>query len=225
MRNIITILTLIISLQSFAQNSYDIENRKGKLFFNAGVEYRITPIYQNGAELDIINTRGAISVDAQSSGTALNFGLNYFITKNLSLGFSNSFRYDIITQRSTEISGDFGYSPAKNDLIFGYHFYLDYHFKVFKEAELFVRLGKSFLNRGTEFETKTRFFDNSGNPTITAFSKQDTAYEPWNFALGYKKNKLNLILGTYTSSITEYFVDGSSFIVPYLNLTYNFGKL
>lgn len=200
--------------------SYTTENRKGGLFFSVGSEYRITPIYPMGTFNNDIAS--ATNIDLQSSGVAFNYAFNYFVTKNLSLGFANTIRYDLVTL-ADNITTDFGYRVAHNDFIFGFHFYADYHFQIFKEGELVVRLGKSLLNRGTEFRSKETFYDDEGNVLFSVYSQLDAGYEPWNFAIGYKKKKVFLLLGAYTSSISEYV--NADFIVPYVKFSYNLGKL
>jgi hypothetical protein len=225
------LLICLITVHVFAQEStdpksYDIGQRKGNLFFSLGSEYRITPYYNlnpnpNENQFTFVPT----NIDLQNSGVAFNYTFDYFVTKNLALGFSNSIRYDLITLPIDEITSDFGFRPANNSLIFGFHFYLDYHFKIFKDSELFVRIGRSLINRGTEYTEKETFYDDDGNKTLSFIGTEDTGYEPWNYAIGYKKNKISLTLGIYTSAISEYFNDDTTFIIPYLNFKYNIGKL
>ncbi len=215
---------MLLATSLFSQNSYDINQRKGKLFFSLATELRPLPIRAKDA-ISNPSFDNASNIDFQSSGMAFSYALDYFINKNLSLGFSQSIRYDLITLPIDEITANFGYRPAKNDFIFDYHLYIDYHFKVFKEGELFLRFGRSFLNRGTEFSEKESSFDSDGNVIISFIGSVDSAYEPYNWGVGYKKKKVSFMLGAYTSSNTEYFNDNSTFIIPYLQFKYNFGKL
>jgi hypothetical protein len=84
----------------FAQNSYDIDKRRGKLFLNFGTEYRITLFFKGAKESQLgIPT----NIDAQNSGPVLNFNLDLFLTKNFSLGFGNGIRYDVITYDFTSV--------------------------------------------------------------------------------------------------------------------------
>lgn len=222
MKNLLFIFLLFTTSILFSQNSYDIDQRKGQLFFSLGTEYRITPFYKSSGGQSIL----PVNIDSQSSGVAFNYTFDYFATKNLSFGFSNSIRYDLVTTGLTQFTNENGFLPVKNDLIFGFHFYADYHFKVFKNAELYLRIGKSLLNRGTEFSSKETLYDQNGQPTVSFTSPTvDTAFEPWNFGIGYKKKKISLTLGVYTSSISEYFNDGTTIGIPYVNFKYNLGKL
>ncbi len=55
--------------------------------------------------------------------------------------------------------------------------------------------------------------------------QNDFTYEPWNYAVGYKKDKINIILGMYGSNIAEYFDDNTTFLIPYISFKYTIGKL
>ena len=139
----------------------------------------------------------------------------------MALGFSHSIRYDLIAVNRNKIP-DINYRPADYGLIFGYSIYLDYHIKTFKNAELFIHLGKSRLNIGTEYiQTKsTKIADE----IFYSYHDEDFAYFAWDFALGYKKNKTSFTIGAYTTSVVNYdFVN--SFILPYFSFKYNFGKM
>jgi hypothetical protein len=164
-------------------------------------------------------------VDAQNSGVAFHYGFDFFITKNLSIGFNNSFRYDILIRSVNEIEADFGVQKTDKTLIVGGHLYLDYHVKVFKNSELFARIGRSILNGGTHYTDKTTFYDNQGNLAATSYETQNFQYFTANFAIGYKKDNVELIIGMYASKVSEYFEESESFKVPYINFTYTNGQL
>ncbi len=222
MKNITLYILLFACTTVFSQKTNHLQERKGKLFFSVGTEYRITPIWSvKNAEVSFNGT----NMDLQNSGMALNLSLDYFVTKNFSLGFTNSVRYDLIIYPYQEIENDFGFKKTENDFIFGFHFYADYHFKIFKNSELFVRLGRSLLNRGTDFTSKETFYDNEGNTILSNYNQENFAYEPWNYAIGYKKDKINLIIGMYGSNISEYFDNDATFLVPYISFKYTIGKL
>jgi len=55
-------------------------------------------------------------------------------------------------------------------------------------------------------------------------SQSDFAYEPWNFAIGYKKQRVSFLVGAYTSSNSDY-QGVSDIIIPYISFRYNIGKL
>lgn len=218
MKKIITLLLIAITTSCFSQ----IEERKGKLFFKVGSEYRITPFRYNTGNVD---SNIPTNIDTQNSGVAFHYGLDYFITKNLSIGFNNSFRYDLLINTINEIDQDFGSQKADKTLIVGGHLYLDYHVKVFKNSELFARFGKSLLNGGTEYTRKRTYFDSQGETIAYSYENDNFMFFATNIAIGYKKGKVELLAGMYTSSITNYFVATESLKIPYLNFTYTLGKL
>jgi hypothetical protein len=209
--------------QKDMQKKTSIDDRKGNLYFSIGTDYRITTI-ENSDEFQFLNNPDIlVNTQVQNTGFAVNYNLDYFISKKLSLGFSHSLRYGIVSQEVNNISGDFGAEASQSNLIFGYHFYFDYHFKIFRNSEVFARFGRSFINRGTDFSTK-RPFQETESGTIFQISPSNFAYEPWNFAIGYKKERVSFILGAYTSSNTDYQGE-DTFIIPYLSFRYNLGSL
>jgi hypothetical protein len=182
-------IVLVLSLISFftitAQNSYDIDQRKGKLFFSVGAQYRITPYYNLGSVSGNVSPIVVpVNVDLQTSGSALNLSLDYFITRDFTIGFTNGYRYDMVTNIGSNTEGALDFEAADKTLITSLHFYADYHFKVFKDSELFIRLGRSLLNQGTNYIERESFFDDNGQVIGTFLSGQDLGYSAYNFALG-----------------------------------------
>ena len=221
MKKTYILLLGFISLSLFTQNTQDDDQRKGSLFFSLGTQYRITPISTSDSKGGP-TTFNHVNTDIQNSGPALFYTLDYYITKNLSLGFSHSMRYDLITMGGHEIQGATGFQSADYGLIFGYTVYLDYHIKAFKNAELVVHLGRSRLNTGTNFTSKQTFYVN--NTAVPSYSQEHFAYFAWDFALGYKKKKFSFTIGAYTTSVTNYYLI-DNFIVPYFSFKYNLGTL
>lgn len=219
MKKIIFIIFLNIPFLVYSQIN---ETRKGKLIFKVGTEYRITPLPYNVEEIDA--TEGLTNIDYQNSGFAINYTLDYFVTKNLSFGFTNSFRYDLLLYND-DTSFIRGARKAEKTLIMDYHFYLDYHFKVFKNSELFVRAGKSLANRGTSYSDLDPFFDQDGTLVAQSISQNNWHYQPENFGIGYKKNKVEIMAGVLTTTNSEYFFSNERLTIPYLKFSYNLGKL
>lgn len=218
------IIILLISISTVsAQNSYDIDQRKGKLFFAVGAQYRITPFYQGPSFASSLVA--PVNRDMQTSGSVLNLSLDYFITRDFSIGFTNGYRYDMVTNIGANTEGALDFEAAEKTLITSLHFYADYHFKVFKDSELFARVGRSLMNQGTNYIERESFFNNNGEVVGVLLSDSDLGYAAYNFALGYKKNKINVIAGIYTTSNTEFFDENVDFFVPYLEFKYTFGKL
>ncbi len=165
------------------------------------------------------------NIDAQNSGVAFHYGFDYFITKNLSIGLNNSFRYDVLIRSVNEDNQENGFQKADKTLIIGGHLYLDYHIKVFKDSELFARLGYSLLNGGTEYLEKNTYYDNQGNISGSLLINNDLSFSAANFAIGYKKQKVELLIGLYSSSTSNYFSETESLKIPYINITYTLGKM
>ena len=95
MKRVKLILLLIVPFFLTAQKP--VADAKNSLQFLIGTEYRITPVY--GSTIYHENAY-LTNIDKQNAGIALNLGLEYGITKNLAVGFLNSFRYDmVIVQR------------------------------------------------------------------------------------------------------------------------------
>ena len=218
---LLVFLLFFISTISYSQHSSDINQRKGNLFFSAGVDYRITPIYKGFSNIDL-----PVSVDLQNSGLGFNFNFDYFLSKNLSLGLGNTLRYDMVSSNFDEITDIAGFTKVNNDLIFDIHVYLDYHLIKFKKGELFIRFGKSLRNNGAQYAFRDPVFDQNGNYFASLQGISVTpSHSAWNFALGYKNKRVSLMLGVFTTSFSGYFSPDKAFIVPYFSITYNLGKL
>ncbi len=215
-------LLLLIILTSTTYSYSQIEERKGKLFFKIGSEYRITPLPYDFGKVD---QSLPADIDVQNSGVAFHYGFDYFITKNLSIGFNNSFRYDVLIRNVNEIDQENGVQKTDKTLIIGGHLYLDYHVKVFKNSELFGRVGYSLLNGGTEYMKKTTYYDNQGNILGSSFGNETLEFHATNLAIGYKKQKVELLIGFYSSSTSNYFAETETLIIPYINITYTIGKM
>ena len=201
-------------------NSFSQDNiRKGKFHFEIGPEFRITPAYRPGPLNDeAIYT----NPDMQNSGVALNVGVNYFFTNRLSAGFNSSFRYDLITNGVD--FGD-GISNSQNDIIFGYHFNLEYYLQVFRKGELALELGVSLLNRNTSFSVTETIFDNDGERIGTFVSTFDFSYGANKISVAYSIGKSKFRLGTYVTNNSGYFQETTTFWVPFISYSYDFAKL
>jgi len=209
---------LLLPAFGFAQ---DLE-RKGKFFFNVGPEYRITPIYKfNGYSKEAIYT----NADLQNSGVSLNLGVDYYITKNFGIGFKNSFRYDLITSQDIVNSLGQGVSNSEKGLLIGYHFRLIYHFQIFKKGDLLVGAGVSLLNRNSEFSVQEPVFDDNGQLLGTITSLVDYSYSANKISLGYANRKSKVIVGMYITGNSGYFEESTTFMVPFVNYSFDFGKL
>ena len=203
--------------QSSEENPFSIDNRQGLLFFSVGTDYRITPI-EKRLESAATYPAGEFranpdEIGAQNTGVGFRYDLNYFLTTALSLGFSNSLRYDLqLSDRASLTTDNTG--PKSKTFLVDYHFYADYHFKAFANSELVLRLGRSYLNTGSQI-TATE------NNAVNDFSFD---YWSWNLGLGYRKQRTHLMLGVFNSSTTNY-PQTESLVIPYLSITYHLKNL
>lgn len=206
----------------FSQKMKNTE-RKGKFFFSAGPEYRITPTYkQNSFSREAIYT----NPDLQNSGLALNIGVDYYFSNNFSIGFKNSFRYDLVTSEIDAVGQPLlGVSESKKDLLIGYHFNLNYHIDLFKKGDLLINVGVSLLNRNSEFSVTEEITDNNGQVVATATSLIDYKYSANKLSLGYGNGRSKFMLGIYITGNSGYFLETTTFIVPFLNYSFDFAKL
>lgn len=140
MKKLLLVFLLLFSIifRTTAQDDFRDE-RKGKFIFSIGPEYRITPFYNFTAGFSSSNNFSSFTnVDKQNSGTAVNVDVTYFITKNFGIGFSNSFRYDLVISEFSEIQSPLGVNSVDYKFIFDYNLYLTHYFKVFKNSELYL---------------------------------------------------------------------------------------
>ncbi len=197
------------------------DKRKGNLFFNVGPEYRITPIYNAGVS-SLSKEANYTNIDLQNSGMALNIGAAYFLTHNLSIGFNNSFRHDIVT---TGHGPNNTMSSTDRGLLIGYHFRANYMFEVFGKGSLIISLGYSLLNRNSEFSVHEPLYDMNGQETGVQTYLADYKFGSNSVSLGYGIGKSKLMIGLYIAGNSVYFNERTTFMIPFLTYSYEFGKL
>lgn len=217
---ILNILLILFSTIVLSQEKNPLTERKGKLILSVGTDYRITPIYGSANTYN----QAITSIDLQNSGTTFNYSFDYFITNNLSLGFSQSFRYDVLLYND-DTSFNFGARKADKAIFIDYHFYLKYFLKINKESKLFLKFGKSMMNRGSEYNYVVTFYQTNGSEIGKGISQEDFSYGATNIGLGFNRKKLEIMLGMYTSSNTQYFTTSQNFKILYVNLNYQIFKL
>lgn len=199
---------------------------KGKLFFNIGPEYRITPIYDIDGSFNpsTFNT----NIDLQNSGFGLNIGTDFFITENFGIGFNNSFRYDLITTGEipfVSMTPNQGAIEASKGLLIGYHLKLFYHWNLFKKGDLIIGAGLSFLNRNSEFSLQEPLLDINDQVVGSITTLANFNYTANKIYVGYGSGKSKLLLGMYITRKAKYFSEPITFMVPFLSYSYDFGKL
>lgn len=216
-------LLLLLTSYAYGQKSYDISERKGQLFFKVSSEYRVTPIWRS---VPRDRTGSFVEINEQNSGVALSYAFDWFIAKNWSLGFSHSLRYDHILVGPVELENStIEAVPDENALLMDFHFYFQYHFKVFQESELYLQAGRSILHVGSSFNFVTRFDDANGQQIGALRRSLNNNFGAWNLGIGWKKNKIEILGGAYTSDTTEYFEETVFLWIPYIRFSYNLGKL
>ena len=226
MKNIYQIIILMILPISLL--GQDIrETRKGKFIFSVGPEYRITPYY-NFVPVSVNNSisDGFTNIDKQNSGMAINIDVEYFITKNFALGFTNSFRYDLVVGEYTIGSPtQVEIKKAQNGLLLDYNLYLAYYFKIFKKGEFFVNAGFSMMNRNSEFSVKETRLVEGTNDEFTIYTISDYNYFANKISLGYKNGIGKIYLGIYTTQTSPYFNETTRFNIPFIGCSFDIGKL
>ncbi len=201
-------------------------DRKGRFYFSLGPEYRITPFYKfSPTTRNARNFSAYTNIDKQNSGTAVKLDIEYFITKKLGLGFSNSFRYDLVISEFTNIDGLSGVKEADYKLLFDYNIYLTYYFKVFSKGEFFVNAGVSLMNRNSEFSVKEPIVDQTGTIVGEIYTIADFNYFANRISIGYKNKIGKIFLGIYTTQLTPYFDVNTRFNVPFIGCSFDIGKL
>lgn len=220
----VLLLPFSVVAQKIAESKTE-ENRKGKLFFFVGAEYRLG-IHFNDYDRDWIG-RG-IDEEDLNRGAAFSYHLDYFLTQNFSIGFSHSFRYDYAHAGSTWTSlnnlSDGEVISAHYDLLMDYHLYAKHHFRLFQE-DFFFQAGVSFLNNGPPLLRNPRTISNSSGSTLESLNLEGNDITN-RFSIGYQKNRFRLQGGVYYSSKNENpFYLGSSYTVPFLEFKYQLGNL
>lgn len=210
---------LILAVVPFYLSAQGIEgNDRKSLQFLVGTEYRITPIYNSSiSSLSELST--FTNMDAQNSGIALNFGLEYEIVRNLGVGFSNSFRYDMVIARRPEGDNKINVGAIDYKLIVDHHLYLTYYYKLFPKGDVFVSAGMSLLNTNTDFSIKE--IDEYGE----GFYISDFSFFANRISIGFQFSKSRVYLGMNLSRTTDYFDETTSFIIPHIGFTYNLARL
>lgn len=208
----------VLPLYIVAQNN----SREKNFFLNLGAEFRITPIYK---PQDQSVATYFINTDLQNSGPVLNIGIDYYFTQNFSVGVKNSVRYDLITTHIDKTGSGGGTAETERGLMFGYHFNLNYHFQIFKKGDLLVNTGLSLLNRNSEYARTESIFNEEGEVIGSTISIDNYNFSANRISIGYGKGKSKIMIGIYISRNTKYFEAKTTFIVPFLNYSFDVAKL
>lgn len=208
------LLFVILPLFCTSQNL----QRKGEFSINLGLEFRITPFYT----LNDYSTKSFYTTpDIQSSGLSLNLGTDYFLSERLKIGFNSSFRYDLISRNTESISRE-ALSSDEKGLLLGYHLRIDYYFKVLKKGDLLASAGISLMNRNSEVLVDFP----TGNAGVEYAPKLiDHKYTSGKFSIGYERGRSQIMLGMYVAGNTGYFTKSTTFMMPFINYSFDFIRL
>ncbi len=217
----ITILILFLYSAVFSQERV---TKTKRISFSIFSEYRITPVYLEGFSGTMDGGDGLTPVfyaqDEQLSGTAMGFEVGYSFRKiNLSLIFSQSFRYDhIYFEQNTFAASGNSAVKSVNDFITDYHFILEKSFRIKNDHILSIRAGYALMNRGTAYALSEQSSEFGGQANYTV-SHRDFHVSAFNAGVGYRKNKWNLALGGYFTDKHKY-NQPSQLLIPYIKLGY-----
>ena len=209
----------------FSPSYADFDSRKGRIVLKAGMEYRITPFYGNRENSERNLAGSFTNVDNLHRGPAFSYGLEFFLSKKLSLNIQHSIRNSLVVLPFRTIESDFGINTAKKELLMGFHGFFDYHIQVFPDSELFLRLGFSTYNGGSNYVVKSTIV-NEQNEIITQPEFQGSFdNEGLNLGAGYAKEKFKILLGIYSSRGNVYYGQSFPIFTPYVKLSYNLANL
>ncbi len=206
--------------------SYDnFETRKDNITLKVGMEYRVTPFYKSDETLERNLAGSFTNVDNLHRGPAFSYGIEMFLSKKLSFNLQHSLRRSLVTLPFGTIEGDFGINTSENELLMGFHGFLDYHIRVFSKSEFFFRLGFSTYNGGSNYVIKSTIF-NEQNEIISQPEFQGSFdNEGLNLAVGYAKDQFKLVIGIYSARGNVYYNNTFPIYTPYLKLSYNLVNL
>lgn len=199
-----------------------LESRKKQLFFRLGSEFRITPLPNDGASLE--NYAVFTNVDLLHSGPALSYGLDFFLSKNLSLSLDHSFRYRTLLYDFNQLGEILSASKSQKELLQGFHLSLTRYFKISSKGdEIFFRIGISSFNGGSDFV----FVEPIGDIDDPLWIQSQLSFRNFgtNFAIGYRKSRVSVMAGLYLSSGGAFYTTSFRIVTPYIKFSYALGKL
>lgn len=206
MKNYITFVCLFVTVLMYGQDTEKpFELQKKHLYLKLELENRITPYSSENPTFVDFDSRDAIfNLDRQNTGLAFGYKLQYFVTKNVSLGFGHTFRNaSIIYERVfPEIHSS---AVAQKAFVIDSHLEASYYFKVFKKGTFHVTLGRSFMNMGSDYNTTGASFNSQGEVIGFTSGVRDFNFQPTKFEIGYTIKRFEASIGTYYDSETPYF--------------------
>jgi len=103
----------------------------------------------------------------------------------------------------------------------GFHGFFDYHIRIFSKSELFLRIGFSTYNGGSNFVVKSTVFDEQNEINVQPEFQGTFDNEGLNLGLGYTKNQFKLLIGVYSARGNVYYEHSFPIYTPHIKLNYN----
>lgn len=81
------------------------------------------------------------------------------------------------------------------------------------------------MNRNSDFSVKMTDYDTDGNILAEGFTIANYNYSANKVIIGWKKNKVKIYAGIYTTQLTKYFDVTTRFNAPFVGCSFDIGKL
>lgn len=202
------LLTFLLIGSTLLCQGQNQEDRDPALELWFGLENRITPIYTNTENGQIITDYSVpVNIDKQLAGTAISLGVAYRIPKlNGYFSFEYAFRYDHLYYN---VNTSTALSESVTGVISDYHFRLNRPINT-GNIRLIPGIGYSLMNRGTDYRV------NSGG----SWAENDFHFSCFDLSFGIGVKKLDLELRTYLISENRYKKDTGFMILPEIKFKY-----
>jgi hypothetical protein len=174
-----------------------------------GMENRITPIYTNTKNAQIIvDYSTPVNIDKQLAGTAISIGVAYKIPKLDSyFSFEYAFRYDHLYY---DVSMNSVLSQSVTGVISDYHFRLNRPLRT-GNIKLIPGIGYSLMNHGTDYR------ENSSG----SWKENDYQFNCFDLSFGIGVDRFDLEFRTYLVSENRYKWETGFIILPEIKLKYS----
>jgi hypothetical protein len=204
---------LLFLCVSFGLKAQEKQKAPVRLSFNLAVINRTAYLLTSYLPLTM---NAQVNPESQLTGTGVNGGFMLYIPK-LGIGITGSetFRYDHIfyAEVSYQAPGFNGYGENKKGIIVDYNLDISKHFN-FKTWSLFVEVGASLMNTGTEY-----MITPAGS---LAPREANSRFNASNFKLGANIKNLFITLGTYYTSNAYNYIGQPKILMPEARIGYSF---
>ncbi len=196
---------------------------KNGLQFKIGTEYRITPFEIRDA-VYVSQIKVNYDENAQLTGTAFNYTLQYLFAGGFGIGLSQSFQYShIYFEKSASASGGLILNKSINGIISDFKVFVIKEFHFFNNV-FYVELGKGYMNNYTNYSVSEQVgVDENGNPWYR-LETRNFNYFASNVTLGVVFSRFDIGIGAHFSNGSENFATSDKFTIPYFKLNYRLSK-